>query len=312
MAQVTTSTSATVACLRKKPSGADRPPLLTSLSLRLVREKGAWLVSSAAETDLAGRLRPAITAGRDAAKRKDNAGAVEAYRRAIDVCPACVPAHVALHETLLKDGSERLPQLVRNYSDRAHNDPSSAAFQFLVGRLMRDRAEMKARYRKALALEPDSFWPHYGAALLLIEEKKPAEATAALERATLVDPCHYGAEIRLARLYGESGQPDRQIRALEAAERAAPGELEPHQQLAIIHHKNRKWKEAAHEWEAFLRISPNVSQAHFLLAQIYDGPMSDAATALLHYRAYLKLNPDDGATTAQVKARVEQIEKTGK
>jgi len=311
-ADVSTSISATVICLRKKPSGSDRPPLLAAHVLGLVRQRGAWLVNSAAESDLAEKLQQAMDAGRDAAKRKDNAGAIEAYRRAIDVCPAFVPAHIALHDTLLKDGSERLPQLVRDYSNRAHNDPSNAAFQFLVGRLMRDRTEMRARYRKALELEPGSFWPHYGNALLLLEEKKTQEAAAALEKAALVDPCHYGAQIRLARLYGESGQPDRQIRALEAAERAAPGELEPHQQLAIIHHKNRKWKEAAHEWEAFLRISPDVSQAHFLLAQIYDGPMPDPVKALHHYRAYLKLNPGDTQTTAQVKARVEQIEKTGK
>ena len=66
-----------------------------------------------------------------------------------------------------------------------------------------------------------------------------------------------------------------------------------HYNLGVILTKQNNFRAAIREYEKVLEIKPDDVDSHYNLAIIYDEYMKDNKRALEHYRAYLRIAPQD-------------------
>jgi len=69
--------------------------------------------------------------------------------------------------------------------------------------------------------------------------------------------------------------------------------VDMHYNLAVILTKQNNFRAAIREFEKVLEIKPDDKDTHYNLAIIYDEYMKDNKKALEHYRAYLRIAPQD-------------------
>ena len=66
-----------------------------------------------------------------------------------------------------------------------------------------------------------------------------------------------------------------------------------HYNLGVILTKQNNFRAAIREYERVLELKPDDKDSHYNLAIIYDEYMKDNKRALEHYRAYLRIAPQD-------------------
>jgi len=84
-----------------------------------------------------------------------------------------------------------------------------------------------------------------------------------------------------------------------------------HYNMALVYAKEGKFREAEREYLRALRLDPTDSESHYNLGILYDDQFNDKRRAAMHYRRYLKLNPN-GQDADAVKGWLMQIEMQGK
>ncbi len=98
--------------------------------------------------------------------------------------------------------------------------------------LMGRSGEAEAKFRQALALNPELGEAHYNLAVLLDEAGKPFEAVETYLRAAELRPRDHRPRFNLGRLYGRLGRSGDQIEAYRDAVEAAPDFVRGYFQLA--------------------------------------------------------------------------------
>jgi tetratricopeptide (TPR) repeat protein len=113
-----------------------------------------------------------------------------------------------------------LPEQARDAYRRAIElDPHHVDAHVNLGRLLHEAGELaaaEAHYRLALAARPDDATASYNLGVVLEDRGQPRDAVAAYERALSLDPSCADAHYNLARLYERLGQRRSALRHLDA------------------------------------------------------------------------------------------------
>jgi tetratricopeptide (TPR) repeat protein len=182
---------------------------------------------AAAKTDstrLSAHMSPAIRLaidGRLVEAAGDTPGAIDDYRRALDQDPLIVRTAQRLHDLEIAQGQPFAiePFLLRTVA--AH--PEVDAYWDLAGQLALARGENETaveRFRKANALQPDDglYIGHLASALAA--SGQPAEARSLLAWADRFPPAEADAWMALGSAWDRLGDPDRAVKAFDAARAA--------------------------------------------------------------------------------------------
>jgi tetratricopeptide (TPR) repeat protein len=139
------------------------------------------------------------------------AGAVTAYKKAIELNPKSAAAHNNLG-TALRD-SKDLPGAVAAFKKAVELHPKSAAAHSNLGTALRDSTDLPGSvtaYKKAIELDPGKFQAHYNLGMIHQSQGQYAEAEQAYLEAIKAQPAFVPAKNALAWLL--STCPDDKIR----------------------------------------------------------------------------------------------------
>jgi Flp pilus assembly protein TadD len=149
--------------------------------------------------------------------------AVVAFLKVIQIDPTIEQPYLFLGRMLDQAGSH-LDEITQDCEKWAEREPQNAKAQLVLAKALTtsnsndDRAE--ALLRKAIALNPDDWEPHYELGVLLARKHMYPEAATELKRSTELDPKQPTPHYHLARVYDRLGKPD-----------LAQAERETHQRL---------------------------------------------------------------------------------
>ncbi len=204
--------------LRQAPA-TDRPEPLRGAPPD-VRELALDCLAMNSSADEAGRW---FQKGLESMARSDRAGAISAFRRALQLHPGFAEAHSNLGLALEGDG--QLEEAEACYHQALELNPGLTQTWVNLGALLAARkrhAEAEVAYRRALALAPahPSALSNLGA--LLVELKREAEAEQRYRTALAVAPEHRSASFNLGSLLLRQGRYEEGWRRLESRDGNSP------------------------------------------------------------------------------------------
>jgi tetratricopeptide (TPR) repeat protein len=219
-------------------------------------------------------------------RAEDVDGAIDAYRKAIEIHPEDASAHGNLGALLAFRGDldEAIEVLERATS--LWNDPRESAKDHVqLGKVLfrnGQRDEAIQSCRTAIALDPDSAAAHAHLGALLDNES--AEALAALTRAIELDPnsafAHYnlGVVLLAQERLGDAAKHWRRTIELN------PEIPEAHANLAVVLRTEGRIDEAIRSLEQALELNPRLEPAHSQLLEIYAarGPSGKSWQGMLN------------------------------
>ena len=147
-------------------------------------------------------------------------GAVDAYRKALDLDPTLVGAHLQIAILLLTNSTEAdaWREALGELQEELKLDPRSAQAEYEVGEVYRKHGQLDdavAAFRKALEFNPSATPVRLSLAKALLAQGEKQEALEALQPAEKTDPDDPAVHFLLAQIYRELG------RASEAAQEQA-------------------------------------------------------------------------------------------
>jgi Flp pilus assembly protein TadD len=140
-----------------------------------------------------------------------------------------------------------------------------------------------AAYRRALALSPAEFTPHYNLANLLRDRGQKADAEASYLQAIALAPDFADARINLGRLLLEQGKVDEALSQLTKAVAASPDSYHAHNNLGVALARATRFDEAITSYRRAIEIKPDAAEAHSNLgsASLTLGRLDDAIASCL-------------------------------
>ncbi len=119
-------------------------------------------------------------------KSGDSATAEKTLRGILDQYPQSVDAHREYQNLL--ESKFRKRELIEKYDLLLDAFPRNAGFHYLRGRLAGEQDEQLRYFRRAQALDSDSFWPRYGIGFVLSKMRDFGAALRSLEKAAELNP----------------------------------------------------------------------------------------------------------------------------
>jgi protein O-GlcNAc transferase len=232
--------------------------------------------------------------------RGDAAGAIESYRRALEVSPDYLPAlynlGLILHETFRLEEAEHCFRRVLEL------DPIDADALFHLGALLHKRSalqEAAQMYRRALLRAPDN--PHLWLAMGAVLGELPGqteesirslrEGRRCLERAIERDPKSLHERNTLGNVLQQEGRLDDAIEQYRASIAISPNHAESYNNLGCALLLKGEPAEAVERLREATRLKPDFADAHFNLASAHSlGGRRDEAVR--SFAAAEKLRPD--------------------
>jgi tetratricopeptide (TPR) repeat protein len=123
---------------------------------------------------------------------------------------------------------------------------------------------------------------------LALEDRDPAAAADAYQRALTLDPALADAYVNLGRLRHEGGDAREAARLYHLALEQSPVDPVLHFNLALALEDTRGAEAAMRHYEQALELDPDFADAHYNLAGLYE-QAGRGADALRHYRDYKRL-----------------------
>lgn len=186
------------------------------------------------------------------AVQNENTLSIAKLQKAVSFVPNHFDANFSLGRAYFGNGE--IDKAVSSFQQAVSIQPSNPQVRFFFATAL-ERAEKTARalseYRKVLELSPNNADGNLGLGVLLIKTDgdRSAEGLKALQKAVVLDPKLYEAQIVLGKTLIHLNRAAGAIIHLQKAAELAPKNPEPHFQLAIAYRKLGKKTEAATETE---------------------------------------------------------------
>ncbi len=203
---------------------------------------------------------------------------------------------------LLRYKQQRYDDALNLLNRAAEKTPAWSGLYFyraLVNSQLTNLPAAESDYRQLLKINPNHFEAHYNLGLLLLRQKKPAEAVTILHRATTL-----GGGARRARAHYQLGRAWLMQGATHHAEarqnfnlaiRHLPAFIAPRLALVELEPDTTEGKAAAQEQlQTILELSAGNPSALFALAQL-EARKGNRKGAISHYRELLQYAPQHNA-----------------
>ena len=144
----------------------------------------------------------------------DLKGAIEHYRKALDIDPHLVGVHYELSEAIIEaspSNPDSLNEAEKELQTAITNEGDSANIEAELGRIAYARSDIEqafAHYTKAYSFNSGNVDAQLGLARVLAAQEKPQEAVKYLREAIAADPLNGEAHYRLALVYRTLKLPD--------------------------------------------------------------------------------------------------------
>lgn len=149
--------------------------------------------------------------------------AVVGYRRLLDVAGQDAKATMALARIHVDGGELSEAERVLTAAAEGREPPAVIANKLgEVMALLGRRGDAEAKFRQAIASNPELGEAHFNLAVLLDESGRTEDAIIAYRQATELHARDHRPRFNLGRLYGRQGRADLQIEAYRGAVEAAP------------------------------------------------------------------------------------------
>lgn len=173
--------------------------------------------------------------------------------------------------------------------------PDTAAAWYYLGYAyhgLRQDAEARQAYEKAVELKPDLYQAQVNLGLLLVAMNDPAGAAPHLQKAVSLKPSEARLHLELAMALRASGQGSQAEPELRQALQLDPKMDAAAYELGQVELDQKRYADAAADFTKALAISPGRADAELGLASAAEG-MGQTADAELHLEQCLKLEPAD-------------------
>jgi len=224
----------------------------------------------------------------------DNDGAIDAYRKAVELAPKDAELRFNLGEALHKRG--KLDPAIASYREALNLNPELAAAQVNLGKALADKGlyvdakdVLTAAARKTLT-DPEA---HYNLAVLLMREDNVQLAIAEYERALAIDPRHALAHNNLGVALDGIGNHQRASEEFRKAIATDPRYVEAHFNLGLSYFRLGDNLRATRQFEKALELEPRqASDPYVQLGNLYlqQGKRDRAVEAFKRAIAAMKDN----------------------
>jgi len=212
---------------------------------------GCW---SSEEDKLLRDAKPFYDAANTAYRENQIEEALTNVRKAIEIYPNYVKAHILYQELMLKENSPR--QLISEYHALLAKNLQSPLYHYLYGRLLSDLDMQYEEYKKAEDLDANFPWAHYGLGWAYFKRKQFDEAIQEFEEAIRIDPTNAMFYNNLGAVYFFKGQYDEAIQELKKSVELDPDYATPYNNLAWAYYKKGDFKMAEDMLEKFINRAP--------------------------------------------------------
>ena len=172
-----------------------------------------------------------------------------------------------------------------------------------ASRVARRSDEDDAAVRAAMALgteKADYGLLHINRAVTSLEEGKPDEALAHLEKVSPSDAMNYGdAMVMLASILNRQGKPDDAKRRLQELLEAEPDHFQAHMVLGSLLKTERAYEEAIEHLQRAVALGPDIYDAQYHLGRTL-AQLGRWKEAEPHLATAVKLNPDSALAARQL------------
>jgi tetratricopeptide (TPR) repeat protein len=174
------------------------------------------------------------------AVKRDNPGALKAVREAVALTPGSFDAQFALGRALYGSGDlSGAAAAFRKATTLRPQDPQTRFFLATALENAGDYTGAREAYLELIRLQPNHAEGHLGLGSLSLKEdgSRAEEGISSLLKAVTLKGDLYEARIALGRALIKKGRPSEAVEHLERAAILAPGNPEPHYQLAIAYRR---------------------------------------------------------------------------
>jgi Flp pilus assembly protein TadD len=191
------------------------------------------------------------------AVRGDDAGALKSVQQAVSLAPDNFDAQLALGRALFSVGDD--VGAVRAFRAAVALRPANAQALFFLATTLEHSGDVEAAlaaYRELIARQPRTAEGHLGLGVLLLKRGgvEADEGLKELQSALEINPNLYEARVTLGRVLITRGRSSDAIEHLRRAAELAPGNPEPHYQLALAYRHLGRTEEADVESAIVKRI----------------------------------------------------------
>jgi Flp pilus assembly protein TadD len=159
------------------------------------------------------------------------------------------------------------------YSAAERFDPKDPRPHVAAGGVLQrqgNHAAAETEFQEALALDPNSAEALEGLVRAYAQEKRWAEAEAALRQLLKLEPANAAAHVQLGRVLMELGRKDEGVAELEAG---AKGSTDPaaERELAAFYLETKQYEPAAQHYRRLLSGDPKNAELHHALGLVLTG-----------------------------------------
>src|SRR3954453_9500 len=203
-------------------------------------------------------------------------------------------------QALVAGDDARAEVLARSVLQVESDNPDANYALGLIAQRRGDLENAERLVRAAIAVEPAAFWYHAALAELRLAQHDPLGAVPPLQEAARLQPDSVAVVSALATLLGRLGLHDELRQTLKQLSALRPDAAAAQQRLlngiALLHLSGQQ-DAAAAEFEAALKIDPNLSAAHLQLAPLLF-QFGQVPEALHHYHQLDRLSPPEPPTAS--------------
>ncbi len=236
------------------------------------------------------------------ADRDEREAAISSYETALRLQPAYPQAENNLGNVLVAAG--RAEEALAHYARALEWKPGFAEAEnnwgnacLSLGRL----EEAKRHLSRALELRPVYPEAHYNLGNARAADGAMEAALQHYRTALEQDPAYAAAHVNAGNALLALGRTDDALQSYRAALARQPGFLDARLNLGLALADLNRWDEAVTELSAVVDVAPDHARARRALAfgLVQVGRQNDAR---LHYREYLRQQPEDGEARAELRA----------
>ena len=150
-----------------------------------------------------------------ALENKDKEKAIAEFKKAIQLNPFYTEAHRKYMDLMREQGKKA--EILEEYQAKVQQNPESEVYHYLLGRALDDGHDKFWAFQKAVEINPNYVWGHYGIGWVYSSQGMFDKAIASYQKAIVINPNHAEAHYNLGSAYRKQGKSDLAIESYQKA-----------------------------------------------------------------------------------------------